>query len=327
MSRTISSIPFFLAGLAILGIPGCGGDGGGNGVTDPTPDPEPVALVELDPLTSEIEVAETVQLTATLKDAAGNLLTNRTVTWASTDQGVASVSSAGLVTGAGKGSATITATSEGKNGTAALTVQFADFTPQQNTTLAGAVTYNEVNIPDGVTVTLTGDLALTAEGPITIQGDLTGDCAALTITGAGNVALTGDITNSCTDTEAEGADITVVADGDLTIGGTWTSSGNTELSNDPTLTDADFELSAPGAGSLPYQTIQCRGILCRPGFLDPGSGRGEIRQETAAWYRRPGWEEVEALMPRGTPGHRGPGPQRPGRRTWRDGRPRIGGSR
>jgi len=69
-----------------------------------------------------VGVGATVQLTATLKDAAGSVLTGRTVTWASGNTAVATVSSTGLVTGVAAGHATITATSEGKSGTAVITV-------------------------------------------------------------------------------------------------------------------------------------------------------------------------------------------------------------
>src|SRR5439155_20800656 len=61
-------------------------------------------------------------LTATPKDSAGNPLSGRVVTWASSAPGVATVSASGLVTGVAAGSATITATSETKSGAAAITV-------------------------------------------------------------------------------------------------------------------------------------------------------------------------------------------------------------
>src|SRR5207249_8864821 len=44
-------------------------------------------------------VGATVQLTTTLKDAAGNVLSGRSVTWASGTPAVATESSTGLVTG------------------------------------------------------------------------------------------------------------------------------------------------------------------------------------------------------------------------------------
>ncbi len=49
-------------------------------------------------------------------------MTGRAVTWGSSDQTVATVNANGLVTGVALGSATITATSEGKSGTSSITV-------------------------------------------------------------------------------------------------------------------------------------------------------------------------------------------------------------
>jgi hypothetical protein len=75
------------------------------------------------PATTTLRVAQTVQLAATLTDAAGAILTGRTVTWGSSNPAVATVQyGTGLVTGGGVGSATITATSGGRSGTATITV-------------------------------------------------------------------------------------------------------------------------------------------------------------------------------------------------------------
>jgi uncharacterized protein YjdB len=98
------------------------GQSGTAAVTVTTPAPAPVASVTLSPATVSLGVAGTQQLTATLRDASGNLLTGRVVTWASSNVLVGSVSGSGLVTGLVVGSATITATSEGQSGSAALTV-------------------------------------------------------------------------------------------------------------------------------------------------------------------------------------------------------------
>ena len=85
----------------------------------------PVATVTVSPASASVAVAQTVQLTAVLKDANGNTLTGRTVTWTSSNTAVATVSSSGLVTGVAVGSATITATSEGKTGQGTVTVTAA----------------------------------------------------------------------------------------------------------------------------------------------------------------------------------------------------------
>ncbi len=82
----------------------------------------PVATVIVQPNHDSLGVGTTVQLTAITEDAAGNVLTGRTVTWGSSNGTVATVSTTGLVTTQALGTATITATSEGKSGTSAITV-------------------------------------------------------------------------------------------------------------------------------------------------------------------------------------------------------------
>jgi hypothetical protein len=83
----------------------------------------PVASVQVTPATASIPVGGMVQLTATPKDASGQPLTGRAVTWGSNATGVATVSPTGLVTGLSQGGpATITATSEGQSGSASVTV-------------------------------------------------------------------------------------------------------------------------------------------------------------------------------------------------------------
>src|SRR5207249_6605277 len=63
-----------------------------------------------------------MQLAAAPKDANGNSISGRTITWASGSTAVATVSASGFVTGVAAGSVTITATSEGQSGTATITV-------------------------------------------------------------------------------------------------------------------------------------------------------------------------------------------------------------
>ena len=82
----------------------------------------PVASVTVSPAPASVQAGQTVQLTATPKDASGTPLAGRTVTWASDNTAVATVSGSGLVSGVAAGSATIMATSEGQSGTSALTV-------------------------------------------------------------------------------------------------------------------------------------------------------------------------------------------------------------
>lgn len=72
--------------------------------------------------TTSLQRNNTFQFTATTRDGLGNVLTGRVVTWSSSNTNVATVSSTGLVTGVAGGSATITATSEGVQGTLTVNV-------------------------------------------------------------------------------------------------------------------------------------------------------------------------------------------------------------
>jgi uncharacterized protein YjdB len=82
----------------------------------------PVATVSVTPNQASVLVGQTVSLTATPQDANGNALTGRVVSWSSSVPSVATVSSSGVVTGIGSGTAVITATSEGQTGSATITV-------------------------------------------------------------------------------------------------------------------------------------------------------------------------------------------------------------
>ncbi|RKH47261.1 hypothetical protein D7Y23_22460 [Corallococcus sp. AB050B] len=82
----------------------------------------PVAQISVSPSSAVIAIGRELQLQAVLKDAQGNVLTGRTVTWVSSDMSRAEVQSNGKVTGRSEGTATITATCEGKSATAQLRV-------------------------------------------------------------------------------------------------------------------------------------------------------------------------------------------------------------
>jgi len=87
--------------------------------------PPPVDAVTVAPPAPNVKAGQSVQLTATLKDANNNVLTDRTVAWSSSNPLRATVNAQGLVTTSlvNKGPVTITATSEGKSGSSVVTVQ------------------------------------------------------------------------------------------------------------------------------------------------------------------------------------------------------------
>jgi uncharacterized protein YjdB len=78
-------------------------------------------VVTVSPLTASLTVGGTVQLAASLTDWTGSPLSG-TVIWATSNPGVAMVTSGGLVTAKGAGSTTIVATFQGAAGTATITV-------------------------------------------------------------------------------------------------------------------------------------------------------------------------------------------------------------
>ena len=100
----------------------CGGDSGGP-TAPPTIDPPRATTVTVSPAAAELPaVGATVQLSAEVRDQNGQAMAGATVTWSSSDASVATVDASGLVTAAGNGTATVTATAGSVSGTATVTV-------------------------------------------------------------------------------------------------------------------------------------------------------------------------------------------------------------
>src|SRR6059036_746818 len=85
----------------------------------------PVASVTVAPTSASAHVGDTLRLSATPWDSSGNILAGRRIAWTSDSTAVATVTSSGLVRAVAAGSSTIRATSEGRTGTAAVTVTAA----------------------------------------------------------------------------------------------------------------------------------------------------------------------------------------------------------
>jgi triacylglycerol lipase len=81
-----------------------------------------VARIEVTPGGSSLYSGRYLMLTATARDAQGTALPGRHVSWSSSNTGIATVSDEGLVSAVAFGSATITATSEGKSSSATVSV-------------------------------------------------------------------------------------------------------------------------------------------------------------------------------------------------------------
>jgi uncharacterized protein YjdB len=114
----------------------------------------PVASVSVTPSTASTIVGQSVTLTATPKDGAGNTLTGRVVGWTSSNTSIATVTSSGVVTGVGSGTATITASSEGVSGSATVTVggipvASVTVSPSTSSLLVGQTTTLTATLKDG----------------------------------------------------------------------------------------------------------------------------------------------------------------------------------
>ena len=100
----------------------------GSTLSGPAPDPI-VTTVTVSPSSASVAVGATTPLQATVKDQNGSVMTGPMVTWSSNSTGVATVNTAGVVTGVAAGPATITATTAGISGTSAITVTTVPVTP------------------------------------------------------------------------------------------------------------------------------------------------------------------------------------------------------
>jgi uncharacterized protein YjdB len=182
---------------------------GKSGTASVTVTTAPVATVAIVPSTPTVVMGATVQLTAQLRDSAGNLLTGRTVTWTSSQTGVATVNSSGLVSGVAVGTATITATSEGKSGSASLTV-----TPVPVATVT--IVPSTANVTAGATVQLAAQLRDSAGNSLTGRTVTwtSNRTSVATVNGSGMVSglTTGTATITATSEGKSGsASITVTA--------------------------------------------------------------------------------------------------------------------
>src|SRR6266850_832006 len=222
-------------GLALIALGSCAKSSGHGTPVGPTP----VASVVVSPTSATISTAGTTSLTATEKDAHGDPLSGRVVTWSSDHTGVATVDANGLVTGVAAGAATITATCEGVTGTAAITVSSV---PVASVTVSpasagvdeGSTTQLTATPKDGGGTPLAGRVvtwssANTAVATVNASGLVTGVAAGgpVTITATCETKTgTSDITVT-----AAGSSVTLIGAGDIAIGDIYEAYDNGSTSD------------------------------------------------------------------------------------------------
>ena len=110
--------------------------------------PEPIASISVAPTNDTLLVGETLQLVPTLRDVDNNIVTDRQVTWTSSSNAVASVSTSGVVTAVGGGTATITASADGKSASATIEVEDPCSTEFAGTIAVGQTINGELSATD-----------------------------------------------------------------------------------------------------------------------------------------------------------------------------------
>src|SRR5215218_1137052 len=188
---------------------------GKSGSATVTVTPIPVATVSIDKPSPSIVQNASTTLTATTKDAGGNTLSGRVVTWQTSDASIASLSattgSSVQVTGGVAGTATITATSEGRTTTSTVTVapvtvnkvqltlQSTTIKKNQTTTATAVVLDNNNQPLQGRAVTWTATGAATIAPASSTTSSEANSVATATVTGKNVV-----INTSATITAASG---------------------------------------------------------------------------------------------------------------------------
>ncbi len=172
--------------------------GSATGAATVTVAPVPVATVSVTPATATIEVGDTTRARATTRSAAGSDLTGRTVTWTTADPSVATVAQTGLITGVTAGTTTITATSEGRSGTLALTVTPAavatvSVTPTTGTIIVGSTRQLAATLKDARNATLANrTVSWASADPATVSISASGVVTAIKLGGPVTITATSE---------------------------------------------------------------------------------------------------------------------------------------
>lgn len=203
------------------------GGGTSNAVTFAVSD-IPVHSVSIAPAAPTVAQGQAVQLVATLRSEPGAVIPGRPTTWTSSAEGIATVSPSGLVTGVARGTATITATSEGKSASVTVTVGapttvpvIRALTPAIAVAGDGAteVRVSGWNFEEGTVATWNGEprptRVLSAETLV-----LTLPAADLAATGTGRIAVrTGATASGTLDFAISAGPTSVVVEGGRTLWG------------------------------------------------------------------------------------------------------------
>ena len=153
----------------------------------------PVSTVSVTPTTDTLAIGTERTYSAVLRDASNTVLTGRSLVWSSNNVAVATVSSTGVVSAVNAGTATISATSEGRVGAATLVVLqrlagAVTLTPASSTLIVGATQSLITQITDATGNLLTGrPVTYTSDAPSVATVNASG---VVTAVAAGTARIT-----------------------------------------------------------------------------------------------------------------------------------------
>ena len=163
-------------------------------VLAPTP-----ATVDVSPSFVTLAPSQSANLLATVRDASGNVMTGQAVLWTSSNNGAATVTQAGVVTGVAPGIVVITAMSGGRSAAASVTVQSATVAAVSlnfatTTMVAGDIRVLVATARDGANNILPGRMVSWTSSNLTVvDGYVFGDTAVITGLRAGSATVTATV--------------------------------------------------------------------------------------------------------------------------------------
>jgi uncharacterized protein YjdB len=252
--------------------------------------PMPVGSVTVSPATADVTVGQTVTLSSTVRDTSGAIVVDRPVTWRSSDIAIATVSSAGVVTGVAPGTVTITATSETQSGSAAVTVQpvpvatvtldptSVTLEPGQTATLVATTKSGDGTVLTGRTVTFSSDDVGVAR--VTSDGVVTGvapGVATITATSEGKTATaTVTVQPAVASVIVSPNEVSLHRNATVQLSATaYDASDNVILGRTVTWTSSDDHLATVSGTGL--VTARRTGTVMITATIDGRSGTAQVR--------------------------------------------------
>jgi hypothetical protein len=150
-----------------------------------------VASIALTPVAPSGVPGEQVQLTATLRDAGGNVLAGRPVTWTTANSAKATVDAAGLVTAVAVGSATVQAASEAKTATVTFAVAEGGLVGPAGGTVTGFAGSVALEVPAGA---VAAPIAVRFSRPTSVPLDASAAAGSQVLLAPGSVTFSAPAT-------------------------------------------------------------------------------------------------------------------------------------